>query len=70
LNVQGIVHLFRFFKGFPSMPKGKIVGMFTDRGRVCLLSLMARSEINTMMMNKRKWQDQQRSDDGMARSEE
>jgi hypothetical protein len=31
LDVQGIVQLFRFFKGFPSMPKGEIVGMFTDR---------------------------------------
>jgi hypothetical protein len=25
-----------FFKGFPSMPKGEIVGMFSDRGRVCV----------------------------------
>jgi hypothetical protein len=25
-----------FFKGFPSMPKGEIVGMFLDRGRVCV----------------------------------
>jgi hypothetical protein len=25
-----------FFKGFPSMPKGDIVGMFLDRGRVCV----------------------------------
>jgi hypothetical protein len=23
-----------FFKGLPSMPKGEIVGMFLDRGRV------------------------------------
>jgi hypothetical protein len=25
-----------FFKGLPSMPKGDIVGMFSDRGRVCM----------------------------------
>ena len=25
-----------FFKGLPSMPKGDIVGMFLDRGRVCV----------------------------------
>jgi hypothetical protein len=25
-----------FFKGFPSMPKGEIVGMFLDRGRLCV----------------------------------
>ena len=25
-----------FFKGFPSMPKGEIVGMFLDRGKVCV----------------------------------
>jgi hypothetical protein len=25
-----------FFKGFPSMPKGDIVGMFSDRGKVCV----------------------------------
>ena len=25
-----------FFKGFPSMTKGEIVGMFLDRGRVCV----------------------------------
>ena len=25
-----------FFKGLPSMPKGEIVGMFLDRGRVCV----------------------------------
>jgi hypothetical protein len=25
-----------FFKGFPSMPKGEIVGMFKDRSRVCV----------------------------------
>jgi hypothetical protein len=25
-----------FFKWFPSMPKGEIVGMFLDRGRVCV----------------------------------
>jgi hypothetical protein len=25
-----------FFKGFPSMPKRDIVGMFLDRGRVCV----------------------------------
>jgi hypothetical protein len=25
-----------FFKGFPSMPKGDIVGMFSDKGRVCV----------------------------------
>jgi hypothetical protein len=25
-----------FFKGFPSMPKGDIVGMFSNRGRVCV----------------------------------
>jgi hypothetical protein len=35
-----------FFKGLPSMPKGEIVGMFLDRGRVCVfvidLSLMVK----------------------------
>jgi hypothetical protein len=25
-----------FFKGLPSMPKGEIVGMFSERGRVCM----------------------------------
>jgi hypothetical protein len=25
-----------FFKGFPSMPKGDIVGMFLDRHIVCM----------------------------------
>jgi hypothetical protein len=25
-----------FFKGLPSMPKGEIVGLFLDRGRVCM----------------------------------
>jgi hypothetical protein len=25
-----------FFKGLPSMPKGEIVGMFLDRGRLCV----------------------------------
>jgi hypothetical protein len=25
-----------FFKGFPSMPKGEIIGMFLDRRRVCV----------------------------------
>jgi hypothetical protein len=25
-----------FFKGLPSMPKGEIVGMYLDRGRVCM----------------------------------
>ena len=28
-----------FFKGFPSMPKGDIVGMFSDRGRVCMFAI-------------------------------
>jgi hypothetical protein len=29
-------HSYMLFKGFPSMPKGEIVGMFSDRGRVCV----------------------------------
>jgi hypothetical protein len=30
-----------FFKGLPSMPKGEIVGMFSDRRQSICLSLMA-----------------------------
>jgi hypothetical protein len=25
-----------FFKGLPSMPKGEIVGTFSNRGKVCM----------------------------------
>jgi hypothetical protein len=28
-----------FCKGFPSMPKGEIVGMFLDIGRVCVFAI-------------------------------
>jgi hypothetical protein len=43
-----------FFKGFPSMPKGEIVGMFSDRGRVCVFVIDGKD------------QHDQQSDDGMA----
>jgi hypothetical protein len=46
-----------FLKGFPSMPKGDIVGMFSDRGRVCVFVIDGKD------------QDQQCNDDRMARSE-
>jgi hypothetical protein len=41
-----------FFKGLPSMPKGEIVGMFSDRDRVCMFVIDG------------KYHDQQRN--GMA----
>jgi hypothetical protein len=51
-----------FFKGFPSMPKGKIVGMFiTGRQKEEYLFFID-GKLSQMMMNKRKWQDQQRND--------
>jgi hypothetical protein len=40
------------FKGFPSMPKGEIVGMFSDRGRVCMFVIDG------------KYHDHQRNDNG------
>jgi hypothetical protein len=43
-----------FFKGLPSMPKGEIVGMFSDRGRVCVFVIDGKDH------------DQQRRDNGMA----
>jgi hypothetical protein len=43
-----------FFKGFPSMPKGEIVGMFSDRGRVCVFVIDGKD------------QHDQQSDDSMA----
>jgi hypothetical protein len=46
-----------FFKGLPSMPKGEIVGMFSDRGRVCVFVIDGKDH------------DQQHNDDRMARSE-
>jgi hypothetical protein len=51
-----------FFKGFPSMPKGEIVGMFiTGRQKVEYLFFID-GKLSQTMMNKRKWQDQQRND--------
>jgi hypothetical protein len=46
-----------FFKEFPSMPKGEIVGMFSDKGRVCMFVIDGKDH------------DQQHNDDRMARSE-
>jgi hypothetical protein len=43
-----------FFKGLPSMPKGEIVGMFSDRGRVCVFVIDGKDH------------DQQRNDNSMA----
>ena len=43
-----------FFKGLPLMPKGEIVGMLSDRGRVCVFVIDG------------KYHDQQRNDNGMA----
>jgi hypothetical protein len=46
-----------FFKGLPSMPKGDIVGMFSDRGRVYVFVIDGKDH------------DQQHNDDRMAGSE-
>jgi hypothetical protein len=46
-----------FFKGLPSMPKGEIVGMFSDRGRVCVFVIDGKDH------------DQQHNDDRMAISD-
>jgi hypothetical protein len=43
-----------FFKGLPSMPKEEIVGMFSDRGRVCMFVIDGKD------------QHDQQSDDSMA----
>jgi hypothetical protein len=43
-----------FFKGFPSMPKGEIVGMFSDRDIVCVFVIDGKDH------------DQQRNDNSMA----
>jgi hypothetical protein len=43
-----------FFKGLPSMPKGEIFGMFSDRGRVCVFFIDG------------KYHNQQRRVNGMA----
>jgi hypothetical protein len=45
------------FKGFPSMPKGEIVGMFSDRGRLCVFVIDGKDH------------DQQHNDGSMERSE-
>jgi hypothetical protein len=51
------------------MPKGEIVGIFiTDRQKAEYLSIID-AKLSPTMMNKRKWQDQERNDDRMARSE-
>jgi len=47
-----------FFKGFPSMPKGEIVGIFiTGRHKVEYLFVID-GKLSPTMENKRKWQDQ------------
>jgi hypothetical protein len=46
-----------FFKGLPSMPKGEIVGMFSDRGKVCVFVIDGKDH------------DQQHNNDRMERSE-
>jgi hypothetical protein len=43
-----------FFKGLPSMPKGDIVGMFSNRGRVCMFIIDGKD------------QHDQQSDDSMT----
>jgi hypothetical protein len=44
-----------FFKGLPSMPKGEIVGMFSEKKAEYLFVIDGKH--SPMMMNKRKWQD-------------
>jgi hypothetical protein len=48
------------FKGLPSMPKGEIVGMFSDRGRVFVFI------IDGDFIDDEDQHDQYRSDNGMT----
>jgi hypothetical protein len=58
-----------FFKGLPSMPKGEIVGIFIMGKHKEEYLFVIDGNLSLTIMNKRKWQDQQRNDDHMKRSE-
>jgi hypothetical protein len=47
-----------FFKGFPSMPKGEIVGIFIMGRQKVEYLFVIDGKLSLTMMNKRKWQDQ------------
>ena len=47
-----------FFKGFPSMPKGEIVGIFIMGRQKVEYLFVIDGKLSLKMMNKRKWQDQ------------
>jgi hypothetical protein len=47
-----------FFKGLPSMPKGEIVGMFSDRGRVCMFVIDGKDHDQQHNDDCIAWQDQ------------
>ena len=51
------------------MPKGEIVGIFIMGRQKAEYLFVIDGKLSPIMMNKRKWQDQQCNDDRMARSE-
>jgi hypothetical protein len=51
------------------MPKGEIVGIFITGRQKAEYLFFIDGKLNLMMMNKRKWKDQQCNDDRMERSE-
>jgi hypothetical protein len=44
-----------FFKGFPSMPKGEIVGIFIMSRQKAKYFFFIDGKLNPTMMNKQKW---------------
>jgi hypothetical protein len=51
------------------MPKGEIVGIFITGRQKAEYLFVIDGKLSPTMTNKRKWQDQQRNNDHMARSE-